>query len=282
MLQNNAKSKVVLITGGSGGIGKATALKFARNGYVTYVSTRKLESQAISALKDSAASENINITPVYLDLTKPPSIKQAVGSIIENEGKIDVLINNAASGYFSAVEDIDKDTFMSQMEVNVSGVIQTIQNVLPHMREQRNGKIINVSSIMGFSTTPLNAPYSSSKYAIESISETLALEVKPFGIDVVIMQPGDFHSNFLKNAVHQKYTNESPYFQLYKRKDDKISAGVEGKDPEIFAKKVFKIAETENPGLRYMIGKEVLIKKLLHLALPGRLWIKFLRSFYKW
>ena len=279
---HNINKKVILITGGSGGIGRATVLKFARNGYQTYASTRNLDSPAIKELQKISESEGISIIPVYLDLEKPDSIEQAINKIIKNEGRIDILINNAASGYFSSIEDIDRDVFLLQMEVNVLGVVQIIQNVLPNMRKQESGKIINVSSTLGFSTAPLNAPYSSSKYALESISETLALEVKPFGIDVVIVQPGDFHSGFIKNSIHQEYTKASPYYKLYKRSDDKINNQSIGRDPEIFADKVFKICESENPGLRYMIGKEVFIKKALHLLLPGNLWIKFLRFFYKW
>jgi NAD(P)-dependent dehydrogenase (short-subunit alcohol dehydrogenase family) len=139
-----------------------------------------------------------------------------------------------------------------------------------------------MSSILGFSTAALNAPYSASKYALESVSETLALEVKPFGIDVIILQIGDFHSDFLKNATRQSYTEKSPYYKLYKRQDDRLGDGGRGKDPIIVANKIVEICNKKRHPLRYMIGKEVFIKKLIHSLLPGKEWINFLRSFYNW
>jgi len=282
MKQHNKTNKVALITGGSGGIGKAIAIKLAQNGYNVYATTRDVESDTIVELKRISKLEKIEITPIYLDLAKPNSIKQCIQKIIEDTGRIDVLVNNAASGYFSAIEDIEKEKFLSQIETNVVGVIQVIQQVLPHMRAQKSGKIFNISSILGFSTAPLNAPYSASKYAIESISETLALEVKPFGIDVIIMQPGDFHSDFVKNAIKPKFTSESPYYKLYKRQEDKTAIATAKRSPEVFAEKVAEICESNNPKLRYMVGKEVIIKKVLHTFLIDKLWIKFLSFFYKW
>jgi len=281
-MSDNLNKKTVLITGSSSGMGFSTVLKFARDGYVTYASTRKLDSPAIQEFESIAKKENLSITPIYLDLVDHKSIEEAVVKIIKETGRIDVLINNAGYGYLSAVEDIDATRFSRQFETNVGGVLKTIQTVIPYMRNQGKGLIINISSIMGFSTAPLNAPYSSSKYALECISETLALEVKPFGINVVIVQPGGFHTKFLENAVHQEYKQTSPYLKLYLRKDAKKSAGTENKDPSIVADLLLKISKSDNPKLRYMIGKEVLIKKLLHTFLIDSLWIKFLRFYYKW
>lgn len=275
-------TKVALVTGGTTGIGKSIVHKLAKKGYVVYASTRKLDSEAVTQLKKLAVIEKLKIFPIKLDLTNSSSIKNAVDEIIENEGRIDILINNAAGGYFSAIEDIEKDKFMASIETNVAGVIETIKHVLPYMREQRSGKIFNISSILGFCTVPLNGPYSASKYAIESISETLATEVKPFGIDVIIIEPGDFHSEFIKKAVHAKFDEKSPYYKLYKRQWDKIEAGLGGRDPEMLADKIVEICHTRNPRLRYMVGREVLIKKLLHLIMFDDNWIKFLRRFYKW
>lgn len=284
MNKNETKNhtKVALVTGGTTGIGKSIVHKLAKKGYITYASTRKMDSEAVTEIKKLAVIEKLKITPIQLDLTKPQSIKKSIDEIIKNEGRIDILINNAASGYFSAIEDIETDKFMESIETNVAGVIETIKNVLPHMREQRSGKIFNISSILGFCTVPLNGPYSASKYAIESISETLATEVKPFGIDVIILQPGDFHSEFVKKAIHAKFDEKSPYYKLYKRQKDKIESGTQGRDPEILANKVVEICELKHPRLRYMIGREVLIKKILHFVMYDDNWIKFLRRFYKW
>lgn len=284
MQENNPKNhkKVALVTGGTTGIGRSIVYKLAKKGYTTYASTRKLETDAVTEIKKLATNEKLEIIPIQLDLTKSQSIKKAVQEIIHNEGRIDILINNAAAGYFSAVEDIETDKLMTSIETNVAGPIELIKNVLPYMREQGSGKIFNVSSILGFCTLPLNGPYSASKYAIESISETLATEVKPFGIDVIIIEPGDFHSEFIKKAMHPEVNEKSPYFKLYKRQKDKVDSGTGGRDPEVLADKVVQICEIKNPRLRYMVGREVLIKKLLHFIMYDDNWIKFLRRFYKW
>jgi len=275
-------NKVVLLTGGFGGIGKASAKLLGQNGYKVYLTSRDIGSKKVQNTLEEFLNKKIEVFPIKLDLSNSDSIKKAVNEIIEKEGKIDILINNAATGYFSSVEDIDSEKLRKSFEVNVIGTIELIKNVIPIMRKQGSGRIINISSILGFSTVPLNAPYSMTKYATESFSETLATELAPFGVDVVILQPGDFHSDFIKNAIHAKYDDTSPYFKLYKRKDDKIAAGTGGRDPEFFAEKLFKIIETEKPKLRYTIGKEVLIKKVLHKLLIDKLWIKFLRFFYNW
>jgi len=278
-MPKNSDKKVVLITGSSSGIGFLSVLKFARQGFITYASTRNLDADVVKELNSIAKKENLSINSIYIDLLNHSSVENAIKKIISESGRIDILINNAGYGYFSAVEDIDSKEFLKQYETNVTGVVKTIQEVLPHMRSQKKGLIINVSSIMGFSTAPLNAPYSSSKYALECISETLALEVRPFGIDVVIVEPGNFHTKFLKNAHFQEHSENSPYEKLYIRHTKKES---EGRDPALIADLFLKISNTNNPKLRYMVGKEVFIRKILHTLLIDSLWIKFLRFFYKW
>lgn len=281
-MQNDTTKKTVLITGSSSGMGRLAVLKFARDGYITYASSREPNSEVSKEFISIAQKEHLTIYPIFLDLLDYPSIEKAVEEIIKETGKIDVLINNAGYGYLAAIEDIDTKEFSKQFETNVVGVLKTIQAVIPHMREQGKGLIINVSSIMGFSTAPLNGPYSSSKYALECLSETLATEVKPFGIKVVIVQPGGFHTKFLDNAVRKQYAQDSPYLKLYARQDSKRKMGTETGDPSVVADLLLKISKRENPKLRYMIGKEVLPRKILHTLLPGNLWVKFLRFYYKW
>ncbi len=276
----DTKRKAALITGSSSGMGFATALIFARNGYVTYASVRDTDSGKMQELREISSKEKLDIHVLHLDLTNHVSIENAVNDIVSKHGCVDVLINNAAYGYLSAVEDIDIHTFKKQFDTNVVGTLKLIQKVIPHMRKQKNGLIVNISSVMGFSTAPLNAPYSVSKFALESISETLAVEVKPFGINVVVLQPGSFHTKFLENAVRQDYSEDSPYYKLYKRMDAKKD--VEAKDPTIVADLIFNISKMKEPALRYTVGKDALIRKLIHTILPGKFWIKFLRFFYKW
>ncbi|MFH1648834.1 MAG: SDR family oxidoreductase [Patescibacteria group bacterium] len=271
--------KVVLITGSSSGIGFLSVLKFARQGFTTYASTRNLDSDVIKELNSIAKKENLSIKPIHINLLNHNSVESAIEKIIKEDERIDILINNAGYGYFSAVEDINSEEYLKQFKTNVTGVIKTIQEVLPHMRSKGKGLIVNVSSIMGFSTAPLNAPYSSSKYALECISETLAFEVKPFGIDVVIVEPGNFHTKFIQNAHFQEHSEDSPYQKLYRRHTTKDASG---RDPKLIADLFLKISNTKNPKLRYMVGNEVFIRKLLHTLLIDNLWIRFLRLFYKW
>lgn len=269
--------EVVFITGGLSGVGFELTKIYAKNGYTVYASTRKIDN--FESLQFEGKE---NVTPIVMDLLDPDSAKKAIEEVLKESKHINILINNAASGYYSSVEDIDTELFLSQFRVNVLGTVLMSKLVLPSMREHQKGKIINISSILGFSTAALNAPYSACKYAIESITETLALEVKPFGIDAILIQPGDFHTNFIKNAVLAKYTDSSPYFKLYKRMQDNINSGRKGKDPKILAEEIFKISRYNKPALRYMVGKEVLVKKLLHTVLYDNLWIRFMRRYYRW
>ena len=273
--------RTVLVTGGSSGIGYATTLTFARAGHVTYTSTRNLESSEIKDLKNIAKKENLEIFPLFVDLNDTNTIDTAFEEIETKHSGVDILVSNAAFGYLATVEDTDLNKYRTQFETNVIGTFYLMQKVIPYMRDKGKGLIINISSIMGFSTAPLNAPYSSSKFALESISETLAFEVKPFGIDVVIIQPGDFHTKFMSNAVHEDYNASSSYFKLYKRKDDK-SGNVGGKDPQIVADLLLKISKSNNPKLRYIVGKDALMKKVLHTLLFDNLWVRFLQFIYKW
>jgi NAD(P)-dependent dehydrogenase (short-subunit alcohol dehydrogenase family) len=269
--------KIVLITGGLSGIGFELTKLYISGGYKVYATTRNIQN--FESLDFEGKS---NVNPVEMDLLDPATVRTVVNKIIRETGHVDILINNAASGYYSSVEDIDPELFLKQFQVNVLGAVLMSKIVLPSMREQGSGKIINISSILGFSTAALNAPYSSCKYALESITETLALEVKPFGIDVILIQPGDFHTNFIKNSTVAQYTEKSPYYKLYKRMQDAVTSGKKGKDPKILAEKIYKISQKDKPALRYMVGKEVFIKKFLHTILFDNLWISFLRKYYKW
>lgn len=271
------KQNVVLITGGLHGIGFELTKLFAKNGYRVYASSRDIKK-----FDKTSLDRNYDIKTVEIDLSVPDTAQKAVQLILNESKHIDILINNAASGYYSSVEEIDTEIFLKQLQLNVLGTVLMTKLVLPSMREQHKGKIINISSILGFSTAALNAPYSACKYAIESITETLALEVKPFGIDVILIQPGNFHTNFVKNADIAKYAGDSPYIKLYERMQKNISSSQNGRDPKDLAEKIFKISQGDKPALRYMVGKEVLVRKILHTLLYDKLWVAFMRRYYKW
>ena len=180
--------KVILLTGASSGIGYQTAESLAKEGHVVYGAARRIEK--METLKQFV------VKPIYLDVTDEESIKSAIDTIIRNEGRIDVLINNAGYGSFGAVEDVDISEAKMQFEVNLFGLARLLQLVLPHMRKQKSGRIINVSSMGGRLTTYFGAWYHATKYALEAFSDALRMEVSDFGIDVSLIEPGGIKTDW--------------------------------------------------------------------------------------
>ena len=178
--------KVVLITGGSSGIGYESSIMFAKNGYKVYTAARRLEK--MESLKE------YGITPIYLDVTDDEVCKSCVDEIINKEGKIDILINNAGYGSLGPIEMVDLEEAKKQLDVNVYGIVRITKLVVPYMRKQKSGRIINISSAAGRVTTYLGGWYHVSKYAVEALSDSLRMELKDFGIDVVIIEPGAIES----------------------------------------------------------------------------------------
>src|SRR6218665_1768175 len=175
-------AKTVLVTGASSGIGKATAIYLAQNGYSVYGAARRVDK--MQDLK------TYGIHPIALDVTKEESMVACIEQILKEAGSVDILVNNAGSGYYGALEDMPIADAKYQMEVNVFGVARLIQLVLPTMRKNGYGKIVNISSVGGKVTLPIGAWYHASKFAIEGLSDVLRKEVKQFGIDVIVIEPG--------------------------------------------------------------------------------------------
>jgi len=178
--------KIVLITGVSAGMGKETAKLLLEQGYMVYGAARRLDKMAdIKAL---------GVKILEMDITNDAALAEGIDTIIKAEGRIDVLINNAGFGSYGAVEDVPMSNARYQLEVNLFGTARLIQLVLPYMRKQRYGRIINISSIGGKFAGPLGGWYHASKFALEGLSDSLRNEVKPFGIDVVVIEPGGVKS----------------------------------------------------------------------------------------
>lgn len=267
--------KIVIITGSSSGFGLHTSLEFAKNGYLVIATMRNVEKQ--TELIEKATSlhieQNIKIHP--LDVTSEESIGKFT-AFINNLGRIDILINNAgyASGGFA--EEIPIEEYRKQFETNVFGAIAVTQAILPIMRRQKRGKIINVSSISGKMGFPGLSPYVASKYALEGWSESLRLEVKPFGIDVSLIEPGSYNTNIWE--IGQKLAeatseSESPYKEYMKKIEQHIHNGSETlENPKDVAEKIVAIAESQHPTLRYPIGKGVKLMILLKNLLPWKWW----------
>jgi len=243
-------SKVVLITGASSGMGKLTAEFLSKNGYIVYAGTR--EENPKSTLE--------NLTNIYIDVTKTDSIKSAVSLIIEKEGKIDVLVNNAGYGLLATIEDGTDEEMFNQFDVNVFGLIKTTREVLPYMRKAKSGVIINISSFLGKMGLPLLAHYNASKYAVEGIVDSLRFETMPYNIRVHSIQSGLFGTNFAKKGlvVNEKTTSEdSPYKELVAHFVPIVAKAInEGPNPQPIADAVKDIIEDKNSEIFVPVGVE--------------------------
>jgi NAD(P)-dependent dehydrogenase (short-subunit alcohol dehydrogenase family) len=202
---NTTAGKVALVTGASSGIGEATALELAKAGYTVHAAARRVER--MNHLTESG------IRPISMDVTDDSSMQAAVEKIIADTGRIDVLVNNAGYGSYGALEDVPMDEARYQFEVNVFGAARLTQLVLPHMRKNRSGKIVNITSMGGKIHTPLGAWYHATKFALEAISDCLRLELKPFGIDVIVIEPGGIRSEWADIAADKvrAVSSDGPY-----------------------------------------------------------------------
>jgi NAD(P)-dependent dehydrogenase (short-subunit alcohol dehydrogenase family) len=249
-------SKVVLITGCSTGIGCDLAQRLARAGYMVAATARDVE--AMEGLEAALK--------LALDVTRPESIQKAVDSTIEQFGRIDVLVNNAGYSQIGALEELADSQVQQMYDVNVFGVLRMVRAVVPYMRAQKIGQIINISSIAGKMATPVNGAYSSTKFALEALSDALRLELAPFNIQVILVEPGAIKTNF-DQTVHARgdallSNPASPYLPLY-RKYQRVSDGMRQQEPgpEAVSKVVQQAMETSKPKARYLAG----------VAFPGRM-----------
>jgi NAD(P)-dependent dehydrogenase (short-subunit alcohol dehydrogenase family) len=267
---------VVLISGASSGIGMETAHLLAENGYIVYGAARRVER--MDALKP------YGVKIIGMDVVDDKSMTAAIKHILNNEGRLDILINNAGFGFYGAVEDVSLEDARYQMEVNVLGAARLAQLVLPGMRDRRYGKIINISSIAGKVATPFGGWYHASKFALEGLSDSLRNEVKPFGIDVILIEPGGIKSewgpiafeNLEKSSERSIYKEAvSKFATAFKKTMDKHS------DPDVIAKLILKAIEAERPKARYSAGymakPTLLMRKLLCDKMLDSLFLRMLK-----
>ncbi len=267
-------SKVVLITGCSTGIGHDLAQRLAQSGYTVVATARRVETLANlpAALK------------LVLDVTQPKSIRQAVDCVIERFGRIDVLVNNAGYAVRGAVEEVPVEQAQQMFDANVFGVMRMIQAVVQHMRRQKSGRIINISSVVGKLVSPANGTYSASKFALESLSDALRLELAPFGIQVVLVEPGSiktqFHTTVEANAQEIFSNPDSPYQPLYEQYQ-KVTAGMRHQEPgpDAVSRAVQQAMETSRPKARYLAGFPFSGRLVLHLGDP--VWDLVVRQMFK-
>ncbi|AZC70804.1 oxidoreductase [Pseudomonas chlororaphis] len=243
--------KVALVTGASSGIGEATALKLKALGYTVYAAARRVERM------HPLAQAGLHVLP--LDMTDDASMQACVQDILARSGRIDVLLNNAGYGSYGAVEDVPSDEARAQFEVNVFGAVRLIQLVLPQMRAQRSGTIINITSMGGKMHTPLGAWYHGTKFALEAISDCLRLEVQPFGIDVVVIEPGGIKTEWADIAA-QKIVETSgrgpyaPQAQAMARSMVGQTSRKYQSPPQVIADTIARAVSARRPKTRYAVG----------------------------
>ena len=264
-------SKVVLITGASSGIGKVTAEYLLQKGYKVYGTSRNPKPALY------------NFPLIQLDVTEITSIKHAIQTILKKEGKIDVLVNNAGIGITGPLEETPSEEIRKAFETNFFGAIEVMKSVLPQMREQKSGLIINITSIAGYTGLPFRGIYSACKSALEIITESIRMEVKDFGIRVTNLAPGDVATNIVAGRYHTPVFDESPYKELYEINLDLINSHVsEGSNPIEMAKAIEKVIETSNPKIHYKVGSfmqkfSIVLKRIL----PDRVYEKLIMNYYK-
>lgn len=243
--------KTALITGASSGIGRLTAIKMNQKGYTVYAGARRVER-----MKDL---EEMGIHTVYLDVTDDDSMTKCVEDILKKEGSVDILVNNAGYGSYGTIEEVPMEEGRRQMEVNLFGMARMIQLVLPKMRQNHYGKIINISSMGGKIWTPLGGWYHASKFAVEGFSDCLRLETEQFGIDVVLIEPGGVKSEWADiSASHiEKYSGNGPYKELANGYVNLMRKNYKGNNlsqPEEIADLIIKAVEARKPKTRYLYG----------------------------
>ena len=267
------QKKVVLITGGSTGLGKAIGIFLKQKGFEVYGTTR-----------DPSRYPDFNdFRLVALDVRNTDSISEAVQTIISEQGQIDVLVNNAGVGITGPLEEIPEDEIRNHFSVNFYGPVEVIRSVLPQMRQQGSGLIINVTSIAAYMGLPYRSIYSASKAALEIITESLRMEVKDFGIRVANLAPAEFATNIAAGRYHEKVKEDSPYKVPYQNTLRLMNEHVDsGENPEMVARKVYSIIMKDNPRIHYKVGRtmqkaSVFIKRIL----PDKLFEKLLINHYK-
>jgi len=265
--------KVILITGISSGFGQQIAKLLAEKGHTVYGTVRN----------DSASNDRIHC--LKMDLTDTDSIKKAVSVVLESEGRIDVLINNAGLHSGGPVETSPIENIKLQMDTNFLGMVHIIREVIPIMRKQGGGTILNFSSIGGLMGLPFQAFYSAGKFAIEGFSEALRMEIKQFSIKVILINPGDFHTS--NSANRRNYLAPTGTDDPYQGQFEKTLAVIEkdetnGWNPEVLARKIVKIVECKKPHQRYIIASfEQKLAVVLKYVLPGKWFRMILEDHYR-
>lgn len=271
-------SKVILITGASSGIGYDSAMILAGQGHKVYGAARRVE--LMEGLRDKG------VIPIKMDVTDEQSMADAVQTIISAEGRIDVLVNNAGYGYLGAIENVPIAEAKRQLEVNLFGLARLTQLVLPYMRAQKSGRIINTSSVAGKAVIPFGGWYNVSKYSVEALSDALRIEVKPFGIKVVLIEPGGIKTDWGIIAADNlsASSKETAYQDAGFRMARLLRFGYTSRflsNPNRVAKAITRAVNSRYPKVRYRLGAGSGLIVFFHTVLPARWWDGIMRKICK-
>lgn len=266
-------SKVILITGGSSGIGKATGIFLTQKGYTVYGTSRNPDKL------DNFSDFKL----LKLDVANKSSIVSTIETIVNEHGRIDVLINNAGVGITGPVEETPDSEIKNAFDINFNGPIHVMKAVLPEMRKQNNGLIINITSIAGYMGLPYRGIYSATKAALEIVTEAMRMETKNFGIKITNVAPGDFATNIASGRYHAPVLDNSPYKKPYGDTLEMMDTHVDsGGDPKMVAQTIYKIINTKKPKIHYKVGAfmqkfSIVLKRIL----PDTVYEKLLLNHYK-
>jgi short-subunit dehydrogenase len=255
-----AREKIAVTTGSSMGIGFETSLVFAKNGYVTYATMRKTEGGGSKQIADIAKNENLPLNVLQLDVDNDKSVLDAINKIVTENDRIDVVVNNAGYALVGALEETSIEEIKAQFETNFFGATRVMQAVIPIMRKQRSGRIVNITSMGGRIAIPLDSIYHGTKFALEGLSESIQYELEPFGIKIILIEPGAISSNFWKNlkmAAKGSEHTSSLYRQIENSMSEAFKQMVQNTiHPSEVAKVILQAVMSDSPDFRYVIGKD--------------------------
>lgn len=261
---NNPYGNVVLLTGASSGIGRSTAILLAKNGFKVYGTARNVG--------ENEDYQNGFIHMIKMDVCSDASVSDAVSQVLNIEGKIDILINAAGIGISGAVEECSAQDAFNQFNTNYFGIIRTIGAVLPYMRKARNGLIINISSVGGIFSIPFQTLYSSSKFALEALTEGLRIEIAPFNVKATLIEPGDIKTGFTKARIFSYKSDDSVYGKRFHAAIAQMEHDEQnGKPPETIANAIMRVIRKKNPPIRTVVGAMYKAFVFLKRIMPSRL-----------
>jgi short-subunit dehydrogenase len=263
-LHMTQEKEVAVVTGSSSGIGFETSLMLARNGFHTYATMHRLENGGSKHITEIAKNENLPLQVIQLDVDNDKSVLDAINRIAKEKVRIDIIVNNAGYALVGPLEQTSMEEIKGQFETNFFGAVRVMHAVIPIMRKQRSGKIVNITSMGGRIAIPLDSIYHATKFALEGLSESIQYELESFGINIILIEPGAVGTNFWKNwkmAAKTSDPNDKNNDSLYKQIENSMLESFKQMEqnaihPSEVAKVILQAVIADNPDFRYVVGKD--------------------------